>query len=133
MTAEVGRVTVGGVPAGVLTDGESREVALAAPGGYLWRPAAEQEVLLIRTGDGESLAVGAVCTGGTDGLDTGEVCIRTAGGETKLWLKKDGSIAVAGDVTLVGEAAVQGNVSVTGTVNITGSLLLNGVPIVPGV
>ena len=43
--AESGTVTIGGSTAGVLSRGEERNVPLASPGGYAWRPKNGERVL----------------------------------------------------------------------------------------
>ena len=47
-TALVGRVTLPGDPAAVYLDGERRELPVYGPGGYIWRPAKDQQVLVLR-------------------------------------------------------------------------------------
>ena len=48
--AEVGLVTLGGDPAGVNLGGERRWLPVYSPGGYAWRPAAGDKVLVVKTG-----------------------------------------------------------------------------------
>ncbi len=48
---DVGVVTLGGDPAGVYLSGERRWVAVYAPGGYQWRPAVGEKVLVLKAGD----------------------------------------------------------------------------------
>lgn len=48
--AESGTVTIGGSTAGVLSRGEERNVPLASPGGYAWRPKNGERVLVIKGG-----------------------------------------------------------------------------------
>ena len=50
--AESGTVTIGGSTAGVLSRGEERNVPLASPGGYAWRPKNGERVLVIKGGPG---------------------------------------------------------------------------------
>ena len=62
-TSLVGRVTLPGDPAAVYLDGERRELPVYGPGGYIWRPAKDQQVLVLKTGAaGEAPCVaGALC------------------------------------------------------------------------
>ena len=48
--AELGQVTLGGDPAAVLLGGERRQVPVYSPGGYAWRPAAGDRVLVLKAG-----------------------------------------------------------------------------------
>ena len=48
--AEIGLVTLGGDPAGVNLGGERRWLPVYSPGGYAWRPAAGDKVLVVKTG-----------------------------------------------------------------------------------
>ncbi len=48
--AELGLVTVGGDPAAVLLGGERRTLPVCSPGGYSWRPAVGDQVLVLKTG-----------------------------------------------------------------------------------
>ena len=53
--AELGRVTLGGDPAGVSLGGERRWIGVYGPGGYSWRPTAGDKVLVLKAGaDGET-------------------------------------------------------------------------------
>lgn len=92
--ARLGEVTVSGNPAAVYLDGERRALPVFGPGGYCWRPALHQEVLVLKAGDaGETLCVaGARCE---EGLEPGEVAISTPGGAA-IHLREDGSIEIRG-------------------------------------
>ena len=48
--ADTGTVTLGGDPAAVSLGGERRQVPVYAPGGYQWRPAAGDQVLVLKAG-----------------------------------------------------------------------------------
>ncbi len=76
--AELGTVTLGGDPAAVLVGGERRTLPVYSPGGYCWRPAPGDRVLVLKTGSEreEPCVVGKVQTGGA--LAPGEV--RLSGG-----------------------------------------------------
>ena len=102
--AQVGTVTLEGDPAGVYLAGERRDLPVFGPGGYCWRPAVDQEVLVLKTG----AAGEAPCVAGTRSqgeLQPGEVKISARGG---------GSITLAAD----------------GTIRLDGAVLVNGTPLV---
>ena len=48
--AELGTVTLGGDPAGVVVGGERRWLPVYGPGGYRWRPSAGDHVLVLKAG-----------------------------------------------------------------------------------
>lgn len=80
-------MTLGGDPAGVSLGGERRWINVYSPGGYSWRPAAGDRVLVLKTG-----AEGEVpCLLGTPQRDTelgpGEVRLR--GGESAILLGRE--------------------------------------------
>lgn len=99
----VGEVTIGGDAPAVELDSERRGLAVYAPGGYRWRPAPGQKVLVLKA-DGEPCVVGAESQGG---LAPGEVLLESAGGAS---VRLDG----AGTVTLGANAAVTGQLYVGG-------------------
>jgi len=105
-TATAGSVTIGGDAPGVMTAGEIRGMGVWSPGGYVWRPAAGENVLVIKCGDGQRAVAGRETAAGPEGMKPGEVYIMAKG--ASLWLKNDGGIEISGNV------------------NITGSLMLNG-------
>lgn len=92
--ARLGEVTVAGDPAAVYLDGERRALPVFAPGGYGWRPALSQEVLVIKAGEaGETLCVaGTRCT---QDLEPGEVAITTPAGAS-IRLRADGTVDIRG-------------------------------------
>ena len=47
-SAELGTVTLAGARPSVYLSGERRDLPLMGPGGYLWRPAPGQRVLVIK-------------------------------------------------------------------------------------
>lgn len=79
---------------GGLSGGERRALPVFGPGGYCWRPALHQEVLVLKAGNaGETLCVaGARCE---EGLEPGEVAISTPGGAA-IRLRADGSVEIRG-------------------------------------
>ena len=106
--AEVGTVTLPGNPSAVYLSGERRQVPLFAPGGYYWRPASGQELLVIKTGEEGELPCAVGC--------------RTQKPPTEL---KNGEIALsAGKSSLV--LRTEGETEVNGTLSVTGGLTVNG-------
>lgn len=110
--AELGEVTVGGDPAGVILGGERRELPVYGPGGYVWRPSVGDQVLVLKAGaERESpCIVGRVQAG--EGLEPGEV--KVCGGDSTIWLKKNqldlqGEVAINGTrlVDLIAEIVVE--------------------------
>ncbi len=106
----VGVVTIGGARPSVLCGGEPRSTELLH-GGALRLPRTGDELLVVRTGDGDCVALGRVGGTVTDGCENGEVLLTNGGGSVK--------IKNSGDITL------------TGTVKINGTLLINGQAYVP--
>lgn len=82
--AELGRVTLGGDPAGVSLGGERRWLTVYGPGGYSWRPSAGDRVLVLKAGaEGESPCILGTAQNGEE-LEPGEV--RLTGGESGIRL-----------------------------------------------
>lgn len=108
--AERGTVTIGGGAAGVLSRGEAREVATAAPGGYAWRPVRGEQVLLVRGGeDGDACWVVGSLGGAAkqETLADGEVCLFSGGGAS-ITLRKDGRVEITGTVYVNGSPLAAG-------------------------
>ncbi len=98
--AELGTVTLGGDPAAVLVGGERRMLPVFSPGGYCWRPAPGDKVLVLKTGAEreEPCVLGKAQAG--DALAPGEV--RVSGGG-------DAAVRVTGaGVELLGQVRVNG-------------------------
>lgn len=98
--ADTGTVTLGGDPAAVSLGGERRQVPVYAPGGYQWRPAAGDQVLVLKTGaQRESPCVAGVCCQSGE-LSPGEVRISSGSGQIRL---RDGRVEVQGQLWINGE------------------------------
>ena len=95
--ARLGVVSLGSETPAVLSDGEWRQTVLAGPGGYAWRPAIGQRVLLIQAG-GESCVAGRLQS--PAGLEPGEVHI--SAGNAEIRLLPDGEIRLTGRVSING-------------------------------
>lgn len=112
--AKMGTVTISGQSAAVQAGKEMRGLAVVAPGGYVWMPGAEQDVLTVHCDTGETVIAGAAMGESPVSLRPGEVCICSKGGAFVL-LGNDGHILITGDVA------------------VTGSLTVNGLPVRTGV
>ena len=99
--AELGLVTLGGDPAGVLLGGERRWLNVYSPGGYRWSPVAGEQVLVMKAGaEQESPCVLGTLQGDAP-LEPGEV--QLTGGEASVrlgsgGLELDGVIRVNGQL-----------------------------------
>lgn len=100
--AELGTVTLGGNPAGVYLSGERRNLPVIAPGGYYWRPAAGQQVLVLKAGtDGELPCVAGVHTSNCpETLQAGDLLLTT--GKASVRIGADGSLDLRGKLLLNG-------------------------------
>jgi len=93
--AELGTVTLTGDRPSVYLSGERRDLPLMGPGGYLWRPAPGQHVLVIKAGDqGEEPCIAGVETEAAAGLGPG--------GNTAVRLGADGRLSLTGRVSVNG-------------------------------
>ncbi|WP_294552133.1 hypothetical protein [uncultured Pseudoflavonifractor sp.] len=97
--AMVGQTTLGGDPAGAYLDAERRALAVFAPGGYVWRPAVGEEVLVLKQEGENSCVVGVRCGGG---LAPGEVLIHAGQGDAAVKLGNDGTVSLMGQVLING-------------------------------
>ena len=99
--AEMGVVTVGGDPAAVELGGERRWTALCCPGGYAWRPAAGDRVLVLKAGgEQESPFILGMEPGGEE-LSPGEV--RLSGGSSSIRLGSS-ALDLNGNIRINGTA-----------------------------
>lgn len=114
--SDLGVTSISGESAGVVTRGEVRQLSVFGPGGYAWRPATGETVLVIKGGTGgeESCVAGAKQEEVPDGLQPGEVYIHAKGGS--VYLKDNGTVEVQGS-----------NIMLKGRVDVNGSLYVNGV------
>ena len=96
--AESGLVTISGETVAVELDSERRGLTVYGPGGYEWRPAAGERVLVIQTREGLCV-VGKPCGAR---LEAGEVGL-TAPGGAAVTLKRDGRVLLSGGVEVDGK------------------------------
>lgn len=102
-SARSGTVTVEGAEAAVYTGGEERDVKVASPRGFFWKPRNGENVLVIKGGvfGEEAYIVGAVQKDeGT--LNAGEVRIASANGGAEIVIKNDGTVNISGNLFING-------------------------------
>ena len=100
-SVQTGRVTIPGETVAVELDGERRGLTVYGPGGYRWRPAEGEKVLVFKTGDG-------LCVAGVPAdtsLEEGEVGLFAPGGAA-ITLRKSGRVDVDGEVAVRGALSV---------------------------
>lgn len=85
---DIGVVTLGGDPAGVYLSGERRWVAVYVPGGYQWRPAVDEHVLVLKAGDHQESPCLVGVRQPEEELEPG--CVRIKGGTGQIDLCGDG-------------------------------------------
>lgn len=108
----VGIVTIGGAKPSVLVEGEVRNADIVSVGAVRL-PKAGDEVLLIRSADGENVAVGEICGVLPAEIENGEVYITNGSGGT-IRLKNNGEIELTGTVVIKGTAKIEGNLLLNG-------------------
>ena len=116
---QTGRVTIGGAAPAVFTDGETRSIRVLAPGGFIWKPAAGQNILALKADDGAFYLAGAEVPA-ADSLRNGELCLFSQDHAAEIILDNNGTIRM------------KGNLNIQVVVNIIGSIYLNGVSLRPG-
>ena len=106
-SAQSGTVTVEGAESAVYTDGEERDVRVASPRGFFWKPGNGENVLVIKGGvfGEEAYIVGAVQQDDA-ALNAGEIRIASARGDAEIVLKNSGRIDINGSVFINGEPYV---------------------------
>ena len=93
----VGPVTIGGENAAVLLSGEVRGLSVVAPGGVTWAPEENAQVVVLETGDGERLVLGAVADAGRA---KDELTLRC--GAATVRICRNGDVCVEGRLLLNG-------------------------------
>lgn len=97
--ASLGVVTLSDVQPAVVTDTEQRQLQLLAPGGYCWRPAVGDGVLVIKDAGGSLCASGVTADSPVD-LAPGEICLHA--GSASIYLDRSGKIYLSGTVYVNG-------------------------------
>ena len=103
--ADLGRTTIAGRSAGVVTRGEVRALPVYGPGGYVWLPENGSAVLVVKGGPGgeEQCVAGMEQAKGPAGMLPGEVYLYGPG-ETSIYLRRDGSVEIWGNLVINGRA-----------------------------
>ena len=96
---EVGQVSLGGASLAAVTQGERRQLSMALPGGFHWRPKLGQKVLVLNTSEGEAIVIG-VLSGEGDTLQSGELELQGPGCSIRL---TKGKVEINGSLTVNGE------------------------------
>ena len=104
--AELGQVTVDGDTQGVALAGERRNLVLCTPGGYHWKPARGDTVLVIKSGAEQTPCVVGKESAG-DKAGPGELCLSVAEG-TEIRLLAGGGIALTGEIAVTGSLKING-------------------------
>ena len=105
--AEDGVVTLSGEDVAVYAQGERRHLPVYGPGGYCWRPAMGDRVLVLKLGqEGEQCCVAGLREEPPGGLKPGEVMLRA--GNASIWLKNSGTVEITGEIVLKGAVIVNG-------------------------
>jgi len=92
-----GTVTLSGPEAAAYTDAERRGLSVCAPGGYFWRPAVRDEVLVIKEGDRGYVL--AALPERTPDLEPGDIVLKA--GEAGLRLSPNGHVTITGTKVMV--------------------------------
>ncbi|MCI8870514.1 MAG: hypothetical protein HFF39_08245 [Lawsonibacter sp.] len=100
--ADTGAVTLGESPAGVYLEGERRGAQVYSPGGYRWRPAQGDQVLVLKAG-GERESPCVIGCRQEDGLGPGEVEIACQANRASIRLLPVGEIELNGGVVVNGK------------------------------
>ena len=98
--AEGGEVTLE-ENVGVYAEGERRSLPVYGPGGYRWRPAMGEQVLVLKLGqDGEQPCVAGSAVD-LDSINVGDVELYTEG--ARIRLSKDGRVDIDGKIYINGK------------------------------
>ena len=135
--ADMGRTSISGETVAVVSRGELRELEVWKPGGYLWRPKRDDEVLVVKGGTaGEERCVLAAAPGEEpEKIEAGEICLFSD--KASVLLRNDGSIELKGhgNVVRISGSGVEvsgGTILLSGSVQVRGGLTINGVACCPG-
>lgn len=101
---DVGEVTLTGHTLGVELDSERRGMAVYAPGGYCWKPALGQRVLVLKAGEEPCVLAVPVEAGE---LAPGEVALSGPAG-ARVKLNADGSVTLGPRVQVEGSLYLDG-------------------------
>ena len=104
-TAEIGVVTISGNKPSVMLGGEKRNVELLVFPGLSWKPAAGEQVLVLRAGD-EYFVCGAPGVEDGNGLAAGEFRLKSRG--ASVTVRNGGGIELRGSVNVAGSLSING-------------------------
>lgn len=115
--SDLGVTSISGSSAGAVTKGEVRNLPIYGPGGYVWRPATGQKVLVMKGGTGgeERCVAGAEQQEKLPAMAPGEVYIHAPNGS--IYLNQDGAVELMGSRIIL-----RGRVDVIGEFYINGKL-----------
>lgn len=119
--ADVCEITIGGGRAAGVSDGEYRELDVAAPGGYYWLPEVGDEALMIDCADGSRVVSGRLNNAAAAGISPGEVYIKSKA--ASVYMRNDGSMIINGNISHSGDINISGEVTITGTLIVNGKIL----------
>ena len=105
-TALCGKVSIGGFSPAAETDAEHRDMKILRAGGAVRIPAAGEEQLILRCGDGEYVILGTMNGELPSGMESGEIFIKTE--NASVLIKNGGGIIVEGDVSINGTLSLNG-------------------------
>lgn len=102
---KLGIVTIGGSESAVASGSEIRHVPVASPGGIVWFPERDREVITLTCDNGTTVVLGVVGNVAPIGLEPGDVYLYA--GQAAILLKKNGDIILEGNVSVKGSLAVE--------------------------
>lgn len=105
-SVQMGSMSLIGTSLGVYLAAERRNVALVAPGGYHWKPASNDAVLVLSAGEEACpCIVGMEQGAGGASLAPGEVWI-SVDGKSGIYLQNNGRVNLLGEIYVNGKALV---------------------------
>lgn len=104
---EVAAVTIPGSSPAARVGSERRGLTVMAPGGYVWIPGRDAEVLTVQCATGETAVSGQRMDAPPAGMQPGEVYLHSSGGASVL-LRAGGQIEIRGSVEITGGLTVNG-------------------------
>lgn len=102
---DAGPVSIEGREPAVFTDGEQRETEILRPANILRLPKVDEQQVVLNLPDGKSVIIGVLSSDIPDGIEAGEVYIKTD--DAAVWIKNSG-IQIDGDVSVSGKLSVNG-------------------------
>ena len=103
--ADAGPVSIEGSEPAVCTDGEQREAEILRPANILRLPKVDEQQVILNLPDGKSVIIGVLSSEIPDGLEAGEVYIKTNNATVII---KNGGVEISGNVSINGTLQVNG-------------------------